>query len=282
MTEMVRPPHGTLLRVATVAVVVGLGTSTLTLAAAETGDPAAHVPPSRRDRPAVLSVPDVRRQAFVFAKGILADAGFAWRVEGSVHGYAANVVRRQDPAPETVVLDTGAPTVVLELAPAGDGEEQGFPEDVSPYAGTRAVQVSADESAVPDARSPRRHGGGETRVRPSSKHSVGSSRRQTRKPDFHVEGAPEEPQDELALPDRARRLAARLDAAPRPTPELVRFWLYQHAWVVTGARFGWSDGAAALRILIAFDRRLQERWAFGARSEALAQRALREVLAKAG
>ncbi len=282
MTEMVRPPHGTLLRVATVAVVVALGTSTLTLAAAETGDTTARVPPTRRDGLAVLSVPDVRRQAFVFAKGILADAGFAWRVEGSVRGYAANLVRRQDPAPDTVVLDTGAPTVVLELVPAGDEEEQGFPEDVSPYAGTRVVDVSGDESEVHGARSSRPHTRAETHVGPSSEHRARSTRGQTRTPEFHVEGAPSEPGDEVALPIRARRLAARVDAAPRPTPELVRFWLYQHAWVVTGARFGWSDGAAALRILIAVDRRLQERWGFGARSEVLAQRALREVLAKAG
>ena len=33
-----------------------------------------------------LTVPQVSGQAYVFAKGILQDAGFAWHVEGSVQG----------------------------------------------------------------------------------------------------------------------------------------------------------------------------------------------------
>jgi hypothetical protein len=277
---MARPPHATLLRVATVVVVIGLGTSTLTFAADRTGDTNTGVAPASRERSAALTVPDVRRQAFVFAKGILADAGFAWRVEGPVRGYAANVVLRQEPAPETRVLDTGAPTVVLELARAADRAEQGSPEDASPYAGTRVVEVSAGDRDVPRADSPPRSEPDE-RADERPDRDRGSPRAETREPDFHVAGAPREPVDELALPERARRLAARLEAAPRPTPALVRFWLYQHAWVVTGARFGWSDGARALRILIALDGRVQARWGVGARSEALARRALREVLAKA-
>ena len=51
--------------------------------------------------PAPLVVPDVRKLAFVFAKGELEDAGFAWTVAGSVHGYAANTVVSQTPAPGT-------------------------------------------------------------------------------------------------------------------------------------------------------------------------------------
>ena len=67
----------------------------------------------------------------------------------------------------------------------------------------------------------------------------------------------------------------------KPTPHLVNFWLYQHAWIVTGARFGWHDGAEALRILITVDQSLERRFQFGTRSEALARRALAEVEANA-
>jgi beta-lactam-binding protein with PASTA domain len=66
-------------------------------------------------KPDVLVVPDVRRQAYVFSKGILQDAGFAWKVEGPVGGYAANTVVSQTPAAGVRVVDNGAPTVVLRL-----------------------------------------------------------------------------------------------------------------------------------------------------------------------
>src|SRR5918999_1762684 len=51
--------------------------------------------------PKTLLVPDVRGQAYVFAKGILEDAGFSWQVAGPVDGYAANLVTLQNPAPGT-------------------------------------------------------------------------------------------------------------------------------------------------------------------------------------
>ena len=59
-------------------------------------------------------------------------------------------------------------------------------------------------------------------------------------------------------------------------------WLYQHAWIVTGAKFGWWRGAEALRILIALDNRVIENWRIGARSRAKARAALAEVEAKSG
>ena len=49
--------------------------------------------------PATLTVPDVTGQAYVFAKGILQDHGFAWHVTGPVQGYAANTVVEQRPPP---------------------------------------------------------------------------------------------------------------------------------------------------------------------------------------
>ena len=72
-----------------------LAAASWTLAA---GGPQTSQPAAAAGEPAtpeVLVVPDVRRQAYVFSKGILQDAGFAWRVEGAVEGYAANTVVSQ-------------------------------------------------------------------------------------------------------------------------------------------------------------------------------------------
>src|SRR5581483_10706682 len=93
----------------------------------------------------VLTVPDVRNQAFVFAKGALQDAGFAWRVAGRVQGYPANRVLSQTPAPGTRVYDTGAPLVTVSLARNARYSQEGTPEDTSPYHAT-ATEVA--EAAV--------------------------------------------------------------------------------------------------------------------------------------
>jgi hypothetical protein len=102
-----------------------------------------------------------------------------------------------------------------------------------------------------------------------------------RPPAFQVAGARNEPLDEITLPARARRLAAWLTPSRSPTPANLRHWLYQHAWIVTGARFGWWHGAEAIRTLIRVDRRVEARWGIGYRSEAAARRALAEVEARA-
>ncbi|MEX2211359.1 MAG: PASTA domain-containing protein [Gaiellaceae bacterium] len=86
--------------------------------------------------PPSLVVPDVRGQAYVFAKGTLEDAGFAWRVSGRVRGYAVNLVEAQAPAPGTRLVDTGAPTVTLRLARNPIYPQQGEPEDHSLRRGT--------------------------------------------------------------------------------------------------------------------------------------------------
>jgi hypothetical protein len=96
-----------------------------------------------------------------------------------------------------------------------------------------------------------------------------------------VPGAPKEPLDEIALPARARRLDAWLRSAHGPTAANMRHWLYQHAWIVAGARFGWWHGAEALRVLIRVDRRIESKWGIGYRSEAIARRALAAVEARA-
>jgi len=98
---------------------------------------------------------------------------------------------------------------------------------------------------------------------------------------FHVPGAPKEPLDEIPLPARAQRLEAWLTRGRDPTAANQRYWLYQHAWIVTGARFGWWHGAEALRLLIGVDRRAESQWGIGYRSEAVARGALAAVEARA-
>jgi len=106
------------------------------------------------------------------------------------------------------------------------------------------------------------------------------SRRSPRPAAFRVPGAPAEPLGEIPLPVRARRLDAWLTSGRGPTGPNQRHWLYQHAWIVTGARFGWWHGAEALSLLIRVDRRVESRWGIGHRSEAIARRALAAVKAR--
>jgi hypothetical protein len=96
-----------------------------------------------------------------------------------------------------------------------------------------------------------------------------------------VPGAPKEPVDEIPLPARARRLEAWLTRTRGPTAANERHWLYQHAWIVTGAEFGWWHGAQALQTLIAVDRQLERQWGIGGKSQAVASAALAQVRRKA-
>jgi hypothetical protein len=266
-----------------------LGAATWTLAAdkkvppTETNTAAAKV-----TRPDVLTVPDVRGKAYVFAKGILQDAGLAWRVRGRVQGYAANAVVWQSPAPGSRIIDNGSPTVSVRLSKNSAYGERGLPENESPYLGTRVVYLSdwrkaheqASESTTAATTAPTTTAPATTSTPATTTASATTTTEpeptepKTRKPDFRVPGAPPEPADEITLPQRARLLQRRMDAMRKPTKRLVNHWLYQHSWIVTGARFGWHDGADALRILIKVDQSLERRFDFGARSEAVARRAL--------
>ena len=235
-------------------------------------------------KPDVLVVPDVRRQAYVFSKGILQDAGFAWRVQGSVDGYAANTVVSQTPAPGVRVVDNGAPTVVLRLKRSGEYDERGVPENESSYEGTAIVLLSEWRSAQKE------NAGATTEAQPVATTTAAAPPPPAapqqgestgyRKPDFVVAGAPREPADELPLPQRALALRERAAALTKPNRRFVSHWLYQHAWLVTGARFGWQGGDEALRTLIQIDRSLHVRFGFGARSERAARRALAYVEAR--
>jgi hypothetical protein len=147
------------------------------------------------------------------------------------------------------------------------------------HSGGRAqiAMPTQPERSPPSSTGERRH----TKTTAST-HGVAGLRytRTARPAAFKVPGAPTEPLDEIALPVRARRLGAWLPAGRHPTAAYERHWLYQHAWIVTGAKFGWWHGAEALRLLIRLDRRIESRWGIGYRSEAVARRSLAGVEAK--
>jgi hypothetical protein len=145
-------------RMAVIGLVWLLATATLTYAAGEKLTTPAKVAttPAATPRPTLI-VPDIRDQAFVFAKGILEDGGFGWRVTGSVHGYATNVVSTQQPAPGTRVVDTGAPTLKLTLR-RGTYPQDGTAQNTSPYAGTSILLPKRSSAAAqkPVAAKPKR------------------------------------------------------------------------------------------------------------------------------
>jgi hypothetical protein len=276
-----------------------LATTALTYAAAQRMSTTAPTPvttaATTTAAEVVKVVPDVRRQAFVFAKGTLGDAGFSWRVEGSVRGFASNTVVSQTPAAGTRLIDTGAPLIILHLARGGN--QSGLPEDVS---ATPATAVKLKDLAVAAAKHVTRRPvkqavkkvararkplAAPKRPPAAHKNKVKAHRPaaprhrwpQHRPPAFTVAGARREPLDEMPLTVRARLLLDWLQTGPKPTDANVQHWLYQHAWIVAGARMGWWHGSDALETLIAADRRVWTLWGIGARSAAVAREALAVV-----
>jgi hypothetical protein len=224
-----------------------------------------------------LVVPSVTGQAYVFAKGILEDGGFAWRLSGSVHGYAANRVMAQTPAAGTRVVDTGAPTIVLRLV-RGPYAEHGRPVDTSSYRGTKIKLANLAAATVPVApvKKPAAKPAAKAAAKPVPKPKAKPAAQSKRPPAFSAPGAPKEPLDEITLPARALHLDAWLAKRPK-TSANVQYWLYQHAWIVTGAKFGWWHGSQALETLIRVDERVQRQWGLGARSEVVARATLAKV-----
>jgi hypothetical protein len=230
----------------------------------------------------------VRHQAYVFAKGTLGDSGFAWRVVGAVEGYPANTVVTQSPAAGTRLIDTGAPLIVLHLERAA-GKQGGLPEATSSIAGTAVRLADLASGAVRPVAKPK------ARVKTPAKTAVAKAAAkvvapkrapvkhaptQKRPPAFIVPGARREPLNEIPLTARARALMRWIDNKPKPTDANVKYWLYQHAWIVTGAEMGWWHGSAALETLSAVDRRVWELWGIGAASRAQVRAALASVRAK--
>jgi hypothetical protein len=311
-----------------------LGTSALSLAqdAGEQGEePPATAPATPETQPttatATLIVPDTRGLPYVFAKGVLEDAGFAWKVEGKVEAFAVNFVATQSAKPGTDVVDTGAPTLVLTLADNPDFGDEGLPQETSPYPGTELVlakDAAADTAAQPDEALPQEEPPATTQgdLEPAEPESAEPAQTQpptdttpatttesepaadapadggedvqvevnveaevaaeaaTRPPAFAVAGAPKEPLDEMPLPRRARLLGSWLGGVKAWNTAAQDHFAYQHAWIVTGAKFGWWRGSEALGVLVEVDEKLQRRFDTGAQYEAEARAALREVLRK--
>lgn len=229
--------------------------------------------------PQLVTIPDVRGQAYVFAKGTLEEGGFAWRVVGAVQGYPANTVVSQVPAAGTRVVDTGMPTIQLGLARNGSYAQEGAPENTSPYDGT-AIKLPGRPKPAAKPK-PSRKPVAKPKPKPKPKAAAKPKPKPIARPEaFKVAGAPAEPHDEAPLTTRARSLERWLATHRHPTTANVNHWLYQHEWIVTGARFGWWRGAQALQILIRVDEQVQHRWKIGAKSEAAARRALAAVRAK--
>jgi len=275
-------------RAVIVAVVWVLGTAAFTLAADNTivgsSKPNASATPAAQPE---LIVPSVSGQAYVFAKGILEDAGFAWHVAGSVHGYSSNRVVTQSPAAGTRVVDTGAPTVTLRLV-RGPYDQLGQPADNSPYSGTAirlAGLASVTSPAVKPKAAPKAKPAAKPKAKPAAKRTAKptvkpKAKPAARPPAFSVKGAPKEPLDEMPLTERAQRLEQWVTSKPK-TPANVQHWLYQHEWIVTGAKFGWWHGADALQTLIRVDQHVEREWGIGAKSEAVARAALAQVRRRA-
>ena len=254
-----------------------LGTATLTFAAnSQLPSPSTPAQTVAASVPSVLVVPDVRRQAFVFAKGTLEDSGFSWKVSGPVQGFAANIVAGQSPEPGTRVVDTGSPTIQLTLSANRSYKQEGSPENAAPYAGSALKIAGAAPAETPEPAAEEPAAPAPAKPQPAAKPKPATSKRP---PAFASAGGKAEPLDELPLPDRAKALGRYVASHPA-TDASVNHFLYQHAWIVTGAQFGWWRGAEALELLVAVDRQAQRRWGYGAKSESVARAALKRVKAK--
>jgi hypothetical protein len=225
--------------------------------------------------PKLVTIPDVRGQAYVFAKGTLEEGGFAWRVAGAVQGYPANTVVSQVPAAGTRVVDTGMPTIQLGLARNGGYAQEGAPENTSPYDGT-AIKLPGQLKAA-----------AKPKVRPKPVAKPKSKAPAKPKPKAAVKPKPiSKPAARRGLPGRRRptpsRSTRRADSQAgassaglphrRPTTANVNHWLYQHvdrdrrAFRLVARRPGLEDPDPG--------RRAVRRWNIGSRAKPPRRRAL--------
>jgi hypothetical protein len=233
------------------------------------GQPSRPLRPSRMPPPAERAEPvePTRRTrnkgSLIVAVIVLAGLGAA----------AAIWVRYNDGASGSGVKEQAPFQPLRERSPATAISERGETTTARP-----SKQGVAGQRYVRPATRSRRKGIGGSGSRSGVRTQT---LRRARPAAFRVPGAPKEPLDEIPLPVRAQRLEAWLTRSRDPTAANERHWLYQHAWVVTGARFGWWHGAEAIRILIRVDRRVESQWGVGYRSEAAARFALAAVEARA-
>jgi hypothetical protein len=162
------------------------------------------------------------------------------------------------PTPAAQATDTPAAATPVSAAPTTAAPTTAAPTTVTaPAAKAKAVRPSATTATAP----PKRVASG-------------------RQPDFVVAGAPKEPTGSASLPDRVAALAKWIETHHDPSPANLNHWLYEHAYVVAGARFGWWHSAQALEALILVDRRAQALWGVGSQSRVAVEHALAEVRAR--
>jgi hypothetical protein len=173
--------------------------------------------------------------------------------------------------------------VTLRLKKSKGYVTEGTPENSSPYAGTKIMLASGSTGTQPTTtyRTTTTQTSATT-TSTSTTTSTTTSGTKKRPPAFTVAGAKPEPLEEIPLPQRARELNTWLDSHHEAGAANEKYWLFQHAWIVTGARFGWWHGAQALEILIAVDKRVEQLWGVGSKSEAEARSALEFVHAHGG
>jgi hypothetical protein len=209
----------------------------------------------------------------------------------------------QSPAAGTRVLDTGAPLITLTLQRNAAYPQMGEAADASPYPGTvlqpaelaaavgpahpatttsTTTTTAAPTATTPKVATPTKTSKQVTAAKQATAKTpeVKTTWPQSRPVAFVVPGARAEPLDEMPLTNRAQLLRTWLEAHPTKTSANVSHWLYQNAWIVTGAKFGWWRGAEALATLIAVDRRAHALWGVGSQSAAQAQAALTQVQSK--
>ena len=176
------------------------------------------------------------------------------------------------------MIDTGAPEIVLRLA-RGHYAQNGAPEDGSSYPATPIKLAVAPHvrHALTTPKRAAKKPKPPAEKKPAKKAAPATAPLKARPPAFVVKGAPKEPRDEITLTARADRLAAWVRMKPPRTRANVHRWLFQHAWIVDGANFGWSHGEQALMKLIAVDRKVERMWGLGHRSEAVVRAALARV-----
>lgn len=277
----------TLGRIVALVVFCALASIALTIAFAH-GDSSKSKRKAKVTAPLTKTVPGVVNQPYVFAESTLQQQGFGWTVVGPVAGWASAVVSSQSPAQGTKVMDTGAPLVTLQLSKPKGLVTQGIPENSSPYAGTKIMLPAGSTGTTQSTTSALTTTTGTFLTSTKTTRSTSTSTKTTpaqvekRPPAFKIAGAKPEPLDEIPLLRRARNLNTWLDSHRAASGANERYWLFQHAWIVTGAKFGWWHGARALEILIAVDRRVEALWGVGSKSEAEARAALEFVHAHGG
>ena len=194
------------------------------------------------------------------------------------------------------VVDNGAPVVIVTLRRSTEYAERGVPENVSPYDGTSVVLLKRlARRAGPGRDGPRGPRPPPLRLRPRPqplrpRRPLRLRPRHPRRPRSRRRSRPRtaiarrtspcrrpgRAQQRDPAAERAKNLQRRVSGAQVESPARSSWgnWLYQHAWIVTGARFGWADGDVALQTLVQVDRSLYVRFGFGAKSEQVARSTL--------